>query len=439
MKAIPITPRYDNSNGWSKIIAPRTSALPLSEDIHADWVVVGAGLAGLAAARRLAEMRPHDSIALLEAAAVGDGSHGRNSGFLIDIPHNVGSSMAELHDAQRHLRLARAAIASIKSVVEKHRIACDWSAAGKFHAAVSKAGAAQILKPTMAMLEALHQPYEWLEGQALHERLGFSHFKTGIYTPGTVLLNPAAYCHGAADNLPSNVTLYEHTPVTHITRGEPIELRTPQATLKADRLILTVNIFSSQFGLLKNRALPLSATASLTRPLTPAEQEALGGLSSWGLTPANSFVGITMRRTPDQRILIRQGFSYDPSLYKSDAYLQRIKAQHQQLFDTRFPMLSGVTMEHTWSGLIAVTGNGASSFGEVAPNIYSSAFYNGVGFTKGTIGGLLIADLACGMDNPLLGDMLALQQPNALPPRPFLDVGVKARLAWELMTKRGEA
>lgn len=159
----------------------------LTKDIHVDWVVVGVGLAGLAAARRLAELRPHDSIALLEASAVGDGSHGRNSGFLIDIPHNVGSSMAELHDAQRHLRLARAAIASIKSVVEKQRIACDWSAAGSFHAAVSKAGTAQILKPTMAMLEALHEPYEWLEGQALHERLGFSHFKTGIY-PGTVLV-----------------------------------------------------------------------------------------------------------------------------------------------------------------------------------------------------------------------------------------------------------
>lgn len=69
-----------------------------------------------------------------------------------------------------------------------------------------------------------------------------------------------------------------------------------------------------------------------------------------------------------------------------------------------------------------------SSFGEVAPNIYSSAFYNGVGFTKGTIGGLLIADLACGVDNPLLEDMLALPQPERPTTSPVLGCGGQGSL-----------
>ena len=64
---------------------------------------------------------------------------------------------------------------------------------------------------------------------------------------------------------------------------------------------------------------------------------------------------------------------------------------------------------------------------------------NGVGLTKGTISGMLVADLACGVDNPLIADMQALGQPDALPPRPFLDVGVRARLGWELWRHRAEA
>ena len=53
-------PLEDKTNGWSLILPPRTPNPALAEDITADWVVVGAGYAGLAAARRLAENRPDE-------------------------------------------------------------------------------------------------------------------------------------------------------------------------------------------------------------------------------------------------------------------------------------------------------------------------------------------------------------------------------------------
>ncbi|MBC8716394.1 hypothetical protein [Ochrobactrum sp. Marseille-Q0166] len=34
--------------------------------------------------------------------------------------------------------------------------------------------------------------------------------------------------------------------------------------------------------------------------------------------------------------------------------------------------------------------------------------------------------------------MLKLGSPTELPPRPFLDIGVRARFAWELWRARGE-
>ncbi len=434
-----LLPRNDSTNGWSRIIPSRTPNAALTEDREADWVVVGAGLAGLAAARRLAENRPGETVVLLEADRVGEGAQGRNSGFAIDAPHNVGSSMAELEAAHSHLRLARAAIAYLARQVKEHNISCDWRVDGKFHAAVSKSGIDTVLRPTLKTLETMGEAHEWLEGKALHDRLGFTHFAAGIYTPGTVLLNPAALCHGLADSLPANVTLYEKTPVTGVSHKNGIEVQTPQGKVKAGKLIFTVNGWINQFGYYRKHTIPLAAHASLTRQLTPEEQKKLGGLNSWGLTPANAFVGITMRRTPDQRILIRQNMAYEPKLSVSDEARARAREGHQILFDERFPMLKGVTMEHTWTGFICLSRNGVPGFGQLAPDVYSSVIHQGVGLTKATIGGMLVADLACGVENPLLNDIQSLGEPQALPSLPFVDVGIKARLNWELWAHRAEA
>jgi hypothetical protein len=61
-----------------------------------------------------------------------------------------------------------------------------------------------------------------------------------------------------------------------------------------------------------------------------------------------------------------------------------------------------------------------------------------VGVTKATIGGLLAADLACDIDNPLIADMGSLGSPRNLPPRPILDIGVHARTKFDLWAARAE-
>jgi len=85
--------------------------------LTADRIVVGAGYAGLSPARRLAGDRPQDRIVLIEAGGAGENASGRNSGFAIDLPHNVGSSLEELEESQRFMRLARAAIDQLDQTV----------------------------------------------------------------------------------------------------------------------------------------------------------------------------------------------------------------------------------------------------------------------------------------------------------------------------------
>ena len=432
-------PQDDRTNGWSAILPERTPHPELRGDAAADWIVLGAGYAGLAAARRLAENRPEERILLIDAGQAGENASGRNSGFAIDLPHNVGSSLSELEAGSRFMRLARAAIAHLEEVVQREGIACDWSRSGKYHTAVSPRGAREVLEPFRREMEALGEPHEWIDGAALRKALGSPHFTAAVYTPGCILMNPAALTRGLADTLPANVTVHENSPVTEAEFANGVQLATPHGTARAPRMILAVNGFSEQFGFHPRRFLHLISHGSLTRPLTAQEHEALGAPQPWGLTPANAFAGITMRYTEDRRILVRHGLSYRPNQRIAPGENQRVRARHKRLFDLRFPGLEHVELEHTWSGFICLSRNGAPAFGQIAPNVWSAACQNAVGVTKGTVGGILAADLACGRDNPLIADMLSLGSPDPLPPQPFLGLGVRARFALELIRNRHEA
>lgn len=432
-------PKDDKTNGWSAILPERRANAPVKGEVAADWLVLGGGYAGFAAARRLAENCPDQKIVLVEAGEAGENASGRNSGFGIDLPHNVGSSLDELDGSHRFMRLARMALDHLEDIVTRHGIRCDWSRSGKYHAAVSPRGTRDVLEPFRKELEALGEPYEWVEGDALREKLGSPHFTAAVYTPHCVLMNPASLTRGLVDTLPENVVIHENSPVTEAIFENGVQLSTPEGTVRAPKMIMAANGFSEQFGFYPRRFLHLIAHASLTRPLNEAERAAYGVAESWGLTPVNAFAGITMRYTEDHRILIRQGLNYRPDQRITAGEHSIIKRRHKQLFDTRFPMLREVEMEHTWSGFVCLSRNGAPGFGQLAPNIWSAVCQNAVGVTKGTFSGILAADMATGRDNPLIEDMQSLGVPDILPPRPFLDLGVRARFGWELFSNRHEA
>ncbi len=432
-------PLDDKTNGWSDILPSRPPNPPLAKNIMADWVVLGAGYAGLAAARRLSENCPDQEIVVIEAGAAGENASGRNSGFAVDLPHNVGSSLDELDGSHRFMRLARMAIAELGNTINKHSINCEWSLDGKYHTAVSPRGVKEILEPFAKELEALGEPYDWIEKPDLDQKIGSTHFTAAIYTPGGALLNPAALTRGLADSLPDNVTLYENSPVQEATFETNVQLKTANGSVRCTKLIMAANGFSEQFGFYRNRFIHLAAHCSLSRKLTEEEQKNYGVEKPWGLTPANAFVGITMRYTNDHRILIRHGLNYCPNQRISASEQAAVKRRHKELFDKRFPMLPAVEMEHTWSGFVCLSQNNAPGFAQLTPNVWSAVCQNAMGVTKGTFGGILAADMACGLKNPLITDMQSLGEPNILPPRPILDIGARARFMWEHWRNQHEA
>jgi glycine/D-amino acid oxidase-like deaminating enzyme len=424
-------PVNDQTNGWANALPPRIASPAVTQDLRADWLVIGAGYAGIAAARRLAQNEPNAKIVLVDACAVGDGASARNSGFVIDLPHNVG---ADLHDADaqnRALRLARAATHALDTLVNTHKIECQWSKQGQFLAARSMQGE-RVLDGFIQGLDALNEPYTDMPADDVAQRIGSSYYRRAIHTPGTVLMQPAALVRGLANALPDNVELYENSPVTGIEYGDIVAAQTKGGTIRADGVVLAVNGFAPDFGHYKNKLFFIHAFASMTRQLNDVEHASLGAPDDWGLVPAMAFGGPTLRYSMDRRLTMRSFWAHSHSGQVTQvSYDKARKLQAKQIKD-RFPNLPPNLITDTWMGLITLSQNFAPGFGQHSANVFTAVCQNGVGVTKGTISGLLAADLATGRDNPLMADMLGLGQPARLPPRPFLDLGVRAKIKlWE--------
>ncbi|WP_079229294.1 NAD(P)/FAD-dependent oxidoreductase [Pseudomonas putida] len=430
MTRISSLPADDATCGWYHLSKPRTPRPAHSGHSQARWVVVGAGFTGLAAARQLATNFPNDEIVLIEAQEVGFGTSGRNAGFAIDLPHDIGAEdyIGDIDIAKTVLKLNLGGQSYLKELIERYDIECQFRHCGKYQAAIEGRGIA-VLDAYRRGLDKLGQPYEVIEGSDLPEHIGTHFYRKGLFTPGTALLQPSALVKGLADSLPSNVSLYEHTPITDVEYGDKVLLRHANGTITADKLVLTTNAFGMSFGFLKGRMLPVFTYGSITRPLTEDEQARLGGKPYWGVIPADPF-GTTMRRTVDNRLLIRNSFSYNPDGRSNRKYLERFVERHRESFARRFPMLPGVNFEYTWGGALALSRNHMGFFGKLAPNVVGALCCNGLGVTRGTVTGKLLADWLAGDKNELIEFLLNAPGPCANPPQPLVSLGLNANLMW---------
>ena len=411
-----------DAHGWGELLPPWQPAPPLRENRRVAWVVAGAGLTGLACARRLAELHPADEILLLEARAVGEGASGRNSGFVVATSHFPGPiDDSELDDYRRINRINRAGLELLAAQVAAHAIDCQWRREGFFHTATDRV-ALREQRNFLAYLERLEVEHRALDGEQLRTLLGTSYYRAGVQVADGALVQPAALVRGLAATLPANVSLHERCPLLEVVPGKPLMLRLDAATIKTDRLILALNYEAGALGFLRNRLVGSTLAGSFTRRLTAEELSLLGELQDWGALSLHGG-GATLRLTRDGRISIRNTAEYHGSALLDDATLARRQAVHRDAFERRFPQLSRVPFEFAWSGVEGISRNGTNFFGRQAENIYLAGGYNGSGVSRGSAFGNAIADYASGETSALVSDCLASKPGVPIPPRPLLDIG----------------
>ena len=426
-------------SGWNAIL-PDYAAAPrvLEEAISADYVVVGGGFTGLAAARRLAGRDPSAKIVLLDAIRIGEGAAGRSSGFMIDLPHDISaeSYTSAVERDVKQTRMNRTALTFALQAAEEYGFSRDiFDPRGKINVAANAKGVKHNLEYA-EHLAAMGEDCELLSAEDMQRISGTDYYHGGLYTPGAIMLQPAGYVRAFADGLRrmDSAEIYENSPVVKMKRkkGQWL-LNTPSGSVKTPKVILAVNGHIQSFGFFKRRLMHIFLYASLTRPLTDSEVAQLGGAPEWEFVPADP-MGSTMRRINSAggyRILTRNKFRYSPSLEATERSVKSAARDHDRAFNRRFPGLKHVDMEYRWGGRLCLSWHSDPAFGEVAEGVYSACCQNGLGASLGTLSGMLSADLATEASDQYVMQYLEMRKPTLLPPEPFSRIGATAYLNWK--------
>lgn len=416
--------------GWVELAGQWKQYPKLVDQKIVDWVIIGAGFTGIAAARRIAELNPNKRVLLVDGKQPGQGASGRNSGFAVAYES---PGHAQVHTSQgRDSYLARhtidkAGVSEIESLVNKHDISCDWSRTGSIHAAADPKNYADIRKHHQCFAD-LGIESTLLNQQQLKSRLGSEHYGLGVYCEGGALLQPAALVKGLLESLPEQVEVYAESPVIGIEPGvdSTVSIKLTNGRIKAKKVIVAVNAFLPRLGLEQNRVFPLALTASLTRRLNDDELKQMHGVEPWGILSPQA-LGATLRYTADNRLLIRNTAEYLSGIDSNQ--LQQRQNLHRSGLRKRFPWLDGKFIESTWSGQICVSRNSRPVFGELAKNIFASGCYNASGIAKGNIMGKLIAEYAIGHTSELGNLARSIATPAWIPPRWIFSPLARMRLA----------
>ena len=418
------------TRGWVDLIPSRKPQAKLTTNLEAKWLVIGAGFTGLSCARRLAELNSNDQIVLLDAREIGQNASGRNSGFAVAHSHFSGVyDQSKLSHYQRVDRINHAGLNSLRALIMEHNIDCDWQEQGFYHTAadVDSSKECDNFIDSLQKREIAHIS---LSQDQLEEQLGTKWYQKGVKVEGGALMQPAKLVCGLADKLPSNVSLYENTPVTEMILGKNIKLITPNTTITADKVVLACNYESLALNQPKQRIIGMTLSGSITRILSKDEIALLGNQSSWGVLSLHSG-GATIRLTEDGRIALRNTAEYNNQSLLTDHQLLKRQQIHRESFINRFPQLSHVSFEHCYSGVEGVSANKTNIFNKLSKSLYFAGCYNGSGITKGTAFGMGIAEYVCQHESALVSDCLATTKANWLPPRPLLDIG-----AWFVTKQR---
>ena len=430
-----------NECGWIALAGSSPCRDHLKGSEKADWLIIGAGITGLSAAHSLAELHPEARIVIVDRQRAAQGASARNSGYAV-AHENPGDD--ELIGKSRFAGFAvdssigQAAGEEVRMRIARHGIECEYRDSG-YYFAVNDPRKLNHVEAKLNTLSAVGASAQFLEGAQLAQKLGTRHYQAAIWCGnGNALLQPAKYVKGLLDSLPANVTLFENTEITGLERlsGGRIRAAGTQDSIETTRVLVCLNAFIPRAGIDNSATFPMELSASLTRPLTDKEYQAIGSVEPWGVLSTRP-LGATVRLTPDRRVMIRNTAEYRPRDLSDSDLIQRRK-HHVLGLQRRFPGLGEQDIHYTWTGHLSATRSGQPYFAKVEEGVYAVAGCNGSGVARGTLWGRLLAEMASGASSALLQSVMDRAQPGWLPPRPFFDIGAVLRMRMEAVRAKTE-
>ncbi len=328
--------------------APRLPSL--RGQLRAGVVVVGGGMAGLAAAQWLRE-RTGSDVVLLEAVGCGGGATGRSSGFITPDSELQVADLVRRFGAREGRTLwlaARGACDHIRDNVRRFDITCDLVEADCLYLGAGPLGQ-HTVRVEHGTRQGLDLDSRIYEGEALATVLGTRRYRAGVRYGGTFAIDAHAYAQGLKQALvAAGVRVFEDSPVVSLG-GDRVE--TAHGSVLADRVIVCLDRFAPDLGVARD-TWHAQTFLLASAPLDAATQRSLfpdGPLLAWDTDLIYQY----FRLTGDGRLLVGGGRlreTYARVHHDSDT-----PRRLQRWAQRTFPALRDLQFQCYWPGLIGVT------------------------------------------------------------------------------------
>ena len=337
---------------WWEAYAP--TALPeMALPKRVATVVVGAGYAGLSAARELA--RNGVDVLVIDSGEPGFGASTR-SGGMVSGGANVGKGYLRKplteEEAKPFLNDAADAFSHIENFIAQEKINCGWHKTGYFLGAWCQShfdGMAK--KVALLNREAASDCYIASREQQRAE-IGSDYYYGGMVVQRAAHLHPALYFKGLLDKaLSAGAKISSRTELLDLAQNSDMswDVKTTRGVIKADHVIIATNGYTGKATpQLQRRVVPLGSYIIATEELPAGMAEAL--------SPRNRSFADTRRiltyyrLSPDGKRMIFGGRA------KFGATDPKETAPLLYKFMTdRFPEMNGVKITHSWTGNVAFT------------------------------------------------------------------------------------
>lgn len=424
---------FANRSFWLDDYGPYEPNAPLRDDARVDVAVIGGGLLGLSSAWHLRQADAATDVAVIEAEVVGYGASGRAGGWVMTQFGLDQLSVKAKYGQARALeayRYCERAVDYTRELIDAHAMQCDYRHPGVMRIAFDEAGVA-----ALGHLRALYEDFGVagemtdLDEAALREEFDNPNFRAAVYEPNMGLMDP---CKQVREwkrlACAAGVQVCENTPAVSIDReGSGLRIRTPRATLRAERVVLATNGYTHLLGggvgrRARRDQSPLFARAMVTEPLTEAQWQAVG----WGRRCAiESTFGLFhwFSPTADGRIVFFNAYYMDFPFGDEmnldyDAVGAEVSERH---FRQIFPALRDVKIAQTWGGPLSATIDKVPHLGFLGGDervvIGTGCWGHGLGLHH--LNGRTVADLLTGTQSDLTDFWIVNRKTARWPVRPL--------------------
>lgn len=400
-------------------------AAPLTENINADLVIIGAGFTGLWTALLAKQADPARDIVLLEAGETAIGASGRNGGFVAAaLTHTFQNGLNRWpNEMSKLVKLGHKNLDGIEETIKQFNIDCDFIRSGEINIANEEYQIEELRADAEA--SALYGEHvQFLNQEQIRARVNSPTYLAAVLDPAVAIVNPARLAWGLRRAcLEVGVRLFEGTQVTGLVemRGSVL-VKTARGEIQSKKVTLATNAFPPLLKHLSFYIVPVYDYALMTEPLSKTQRDAIGwhgreGVGDYG----NQFH--YYRTTADGRILWG---GYDAIYYRNNEMGPHLEnrpesfARLAEHFFQTFPQLTGLRFTHAWGGAIDTCSRYTVFWGKAMHGKVAYAVgYTGLGVGASRFGAQVMLDLLDNKKTELTELQMVKSKPFPFPPEPF--------------------